>query len=128
MGTWITADMMKAYMAMHEEGYAHSVEVVAKQRISRWTLRYRYGRIFTGESMFAKESNASKVAFVHLAKHLEARNFEWIDCQQDTPHLRSMGAWLVEENDFYADPSIQSKGSVAIRDQTILNNRIFLLN
>jgi len=99
-GTWITADMMKAYMAMHEEGYAHSVEVWRNKELVGGLYGIAYGRIFTGESMFAKESNASKVAFVHLAKHLEARNFEWIDCQQDTPHLRSMGAYLVEEDDF----------------------------
>jgi leucyl/phenylalanyl-tRNA--protein transferase len=99
-GTWITADMMEAYMAMHAEGYAHSVEVWRNDELVGGLYGIAYGRMFTGESMFAKESNASKVAFVRLAQHLQEKNFEWIDCQQDTPHLRSMGAYLVEENDF----------------------------
>ena len=99
-GTWITTDMMEAYMAMHAEGYAHSVEVWRNDELVGGLYGIAYGRMFTGESMFAKESNASKVAFVRLAQHLQEKNFEWIDCQQDTPHLRSMGAYLVEENDF----------------------------
>jgi leucyl/phenylalanyl-tRNA--protein transferase len=99
-GTWITPEMMEAYLELHQSGYAHSVEVWRQDELIGGLYGVSYGRIFTGESMFAKTSNASKIAFVHLAKHLATKNFEWIDCQQDTAHLRSMGAELIEENQF----------------------------
>jgi leucyl/phenylalanyl-tRNA---protein transferase len=99
-GTWITQDMIEAYTALHQKGYAHSVEVWKEEKLVGGLYGVAYGKIFFGESMFAKESNASKVAFVHLARHLSAKDFAWIDCQQDTPHMRSLGAHLVEENDF----------------------------
>jgi len=99
-GTWITDDMMDAYTDLHKAGYAHSVEVWHDAELVGGLYGVAYGKIFCGESMFAKKSNASKVAFVHLAQHLSLKNFEWIDCQQDTPHLRSLGADLIEETDY----------------------------
>lgn len=99
-GTWITNDMINAYVLLHLSGYAHSVEVWQDDELVGGLYGVAYGRIFSGESMFAKTSNASKVAFVYLARHLELKNFEWIDCQQDTAHLRSLGAALIEEDHF----------------------------
>lgn len=99
-GTWIMEEMIEAYTTLHELGYAHSVEVWEKDMLVGGLYGIALGRIFFGESMFAEKSNASKVGFIHLAKHLEAKGFLWIDCQQDTPHMRTLGADLVEENDF----------------------------
>ncbi|HEX5113122.1 MAG TPA: leucyl/phenylalanyl-tRNA--protein transferase [Saprospiraceae bacterium] len=99
-GTWITKDILKSYFELHKAGYAHSVEVWQENELVGGLYGVGYGRIFTGESMFAKKSNASKIAFVYLARHLSAKQFEWIDCQQDTPHLRSMGADLIQEDQF----------------------------
>jgi len=99
-GTWITQDMIEAYSALHKAGYAHSVEAWQNEELVGGLYGLAYGKIFSGESMFAKKSNASKVAFIHLAQHLTSLNFEWIDCQQDTPHLRSMGASLILEDQF----------------------------
>jgi len=99
-GTWITPDIIDAYTALHKAGYAHSIEVWDGQELVGGLYGVAYGKIFCGESMFAKKSNASKVAFIHLASHLSSKNFEWIDCQQDTPHMRSLGAHLIEEGDY----------------------------
>ena len=99
-GTWITDEMIEAYVALHKSGYAHSVEVWHDNNLVGGVYGIAYGKIFCGESMFAKTSNASKVGFLHLARHLEVKGFDWIDCQQDTAHLRSLGADLIEENQF----------------------------
>lgn len=99
-GTWITDEMVEAYTRLHGQGRAHSVEVFDQEGLAGGLYGVSLGHIFFGESMFALRTNASKVAFVHLARHLEKMGFEWIDCQQDTPHMRSLGGYLVEENSF----------------------------
>jgi leucyl/phenylalanyl-tRNA--protein transferase len=99
-GTWITPEMIEAYSDLHKAGFAHSIEVWKDGDLVGGLYGVAYGKIFSGESMFAKIPNASKVAFVYLASHLAEKNFEWIDCQQDTPHMRSLGAYLVEENNY----------------------------
>ena len=99
-GTWIMTEMIQAYAALHEMGYAHSVEVWEDDNLVGGLYGIALGKIFFGESMFAEKSNASKVGFVHLAQYLSSYGFQWIDCQQDTPHLRTLGADLVEEEDF----------------------------
>lgn len=99
-GTWITDDMMEAYIRLHRLGLAHSVEVFDDSSLIGGIYGVALGKIFFGESMFATKSNASKVAFVHLASYLREKEFEWIDCQQDTQHMRSLGAYLVEEDEF----------------------------
>ena len=93
-------EMIEAYTALHKLGYAHSVEVKDESGLVGGLYGIALGKIFFGESMFSEKPNASKVGFVHLARHLAAQGFEWIDCQQDTPHMRTLGAYLVEENDF----------------------------
>lgn len=99
-GTWITSEMIDAYIALHHSGYAHSVEVKENDQLVGGLYGIALGKIFFGESMFSEKSNASKVGFVFFANHLRQLGFEWIDCQQDTPHMRTLGANLVEEADF----------------------------
>jgi leucyl/phenylalanyl-tRNA--protein transferase len=91
-GTWIVEEMIDAYCILHESGYAHSVEAWQDDRLAGGLYGVSLGRCFFGESMFTHISNASKVAFVALIKHLQALNFDLIDCQVATPHLLRFGA------------------------------------
>lgn len=99
-GTWITAEMQAAYLRMHELGYAHSVESWSDGRLVGGLYGMALGRAFFGESMFSRESDASKVALAHLARFLEMRDYAVIDCQMTTQHLLSMGAREVSRSDF----------------------------
>ena len=99
-GTWITADMMRAYTRMAELGHAHSVEAWADGQLAGGLYGVAVGRIFYGESMFTRRSNASKVAVSWLARQLERWQFELIDCQMSTEHLASLGAREVPRADF----------------------------
>jgi leucyl/phenylalanyl-tRNA--protein transferase len=91
-GTWIVEEMVDAYCDLHESGFAHSVEAWQEDRLAGGLYGVSLGRCFFGESMFTHISNASKVAFVALVKHLQALNFDLIDCQVSTPHLLRFGA------------------------------------
>ena len=92
-GTWITDDFTRAYISLHELGFAHSVEAWnAQGSLVGGLYGVSLGRMFFGESMFARESNASKTAFICLSRHLESLGFDWIDCQIMNPHLESLGA------------------------------------
>ncbi|GAA5169952.1 MULTISPECIES: leucyl/phenylalanyl-tRNA--protein transferase [Halomonadaceae] len=90
-GTWITAPMQAAYQRLHRLGHAHSVEVWRGGRLVGGLYGVALGHAFFGESMFSRESDASKVALVHLARHLQASGGGLIDCQMHTPHLASLG-------------------------------------
>jgi len=98
--TWITKDMEQAYIDLHNQGFAHSVETYYKGELVGGLYGVSLGRIFFGESMFFTRSNASKVALYALVERLKTWNFDLIDAQQDTPHLRSMGAEVLVLNDF----------------------------
>jgi leucyl/phenylalanyl-tRNA--protein transferase len=91
-GTWITREMIDVYCELHARGVAHSVEAWRDGRLAGGLYGLAIGRMFFGESMFARETDASKVALVHLAAMLRARGFPLIDCQQETAHLASFGA------------------------------------
>jgi leucyl/phenylalanyl-tRNA--protein transferase len=91
-GTWIVEEMIDAYRKLHESGFAHSVEAWRDDRLAGGLYGVSLGKCFFGESMFTHISNASKVAFVALVKHLQALNFDLIDCQVTTPHLLTFGA------------------------------------
>lgn len=91
-GTWITADMIQAYRRMHRKGYAHSVEAWHDEKLAGGLYGVSIGRVFFGESMFHYKSDASKVAFYHLIKKLEAADFRFVDAQVYTSHLHKMGA------------------------------------
>lgn len=99
-GTWITKDMLKAYLRMHREGFAHSVETWYEGKLVGGLYGISLGKVFFGESMFFKMRDASKFAFYHLVTILNKWNFELIDAQQDTPHMRSMGAISIARDEF----------------------------
>jgi len=91
-GTWITREMQKAYIELHELGFAKSVEVWQDDRLVGGLYGIDLGHIFTGESMFSLVSNASKVAFIYLNNFLKERNYLLLDCQVYNEHLASLGA------------------------------------
>lgn len=100
-GTWIHSDLKRIFIQLHQEGLAHSVEVWKNDQLVGGLYGLGIGKMFCGESMFAKESNTSKIALVHLCKKLVEMNYTVIDCQQDTEHLRSMGAELINKKKFF---------------------------
>lgn len=100
-GTWIQPEMVEAYTLLHEAGYAHSVEVWQDENLVGGLYGVAMGRVFFGESMFSLVSNASKYALIMLAKMLEKMGFLSIDCQENTPHIRSMGAQLIPAAQFH---------------------------
>ena len=91
-GTWITEDMIAAYGELHRRGYAHSVETYRDGELVGGLYGVSLGRVFFGESMFHEVSDASKIALWALCEKVSAWNFELIDCQMTTPHLKSLGA------------------------------------
>jgi len=99
-GTWISDAMVEAYCRLHELGYAHSVEVLQDGKIVGGLYGISLGRVFFGESMFAKVPNASKAGFITMVKILEAKGFWLIDCQQETNHLRSLGGANIPRQHF----------------------------
>ena len=99
-GTWITNDMIEAYCTLHEMGIAKSIEVWQNDELVGGLYGIDLGHIFCGESMFSKVSNASKLAFIALAKQLELANYKVLDCQVYNPHLESLGCVEIERDDF----------------------------
>jgi len=95
--TWIDDDMVNAYTQLHHQGFAHSIEVYEQNRLVGGLYGVAIGKVFFGESMFSCESNASKVAFVHLLKNTD---YQLIDCQVENPHLKSLGAFNIERFSF----------------------------
>ncbi|WP_010261582.1 leucyl/phenylalanyl-tRNA--protein transferase [Treponema primitia] len=90
-GTWITKDIIAAYTELHRLGWAHSAESYLDGELAGGCYGVRLGNAFIGESMFAREPNASKAAFLRLAKILFADGVSFIDCQVHTDHLESLG-------------------------------------
>ncbi|MEO7559412.1 MAG: leucyl/phenylalanyl-tRNA--protein transferase [Nitrosospira sp.] len=99
-GTWIHAEMISAYAALYEMGLAHSVEVWIGGELMGGLYGVAQGKVFFGESMFSRVSDASKIAFVHLVKQLERRGFRMIDCQMKTAHLASLGGREIPRKEF----------------------------
>lgn len=100
-GTWITEDMVSAYVRLHELGYAHSVEVWKnEEQLVGGLYGIALGKVFFGESMFARETNASKFGFISMVQNLRALDFQLIDCQQETNHLGSLGARAIDRSAF----------------------------
>jgi len=91
-GTWITDNMKKAYLELHQKGYALSVEVYENNKLIGGLYGLTIGKVFCGESMFHTVSNASKVALFYLVERLKNKHFHFIDAQTPTDHLKSMGA------------------------------------
>ena len=98
-GTWITNEMKEAYIALHHAGIAKSVEVWEGQELVGGLYGVEVGKVFCGESMFSKVSNASKLALIHLVRD---NHYSLIDCQVYNPHLASLGAREIERAKFLA--------------------------
>ena len=99
-GTWITSEMRSAYNALHEKGYAHSCEAWQDGVLVGGLYGLSVGRLFSGESMFAHAPDASKIAFVHLVRQLDAWGYPLIDCQLHTQHLARFGAKEIPRKDY----------------------------
>ena len=101
-GTWIGKNMIDAYIRLHQEGYAHSVEAWSGNKLVGGLYGVSLGSCFFGESMFSYESNASKTAFASLCAYLRHRDFSLIDCQVKTRHLMGFGAKEIPRDEFLA--------------------------
>ncbi|MCK0146327.1 leucyl/phenylalanyl-tRNA--protein transferase [Arenibacter sp. F26102] len=99
-GTWITPEMKYAYLRMHQMGIAKSMEVWENDLLVGGLYGIDLGDVFCGESMFSKTSNASKYAFISLAKELHRKKYKLIDCQVYTAHLESLGAEEIPRKQF----------------------------
>jgi leucyl/phenylalanyl-tRNA--protein transferase len=101
-GTWITDDMLDAYTRLHEQGWAHSIEIWNDSLLVGGLYGLAIGRAFFGESMFSRQTNASKAAMLALCQQMVSHDFEILDCQVESPHLISLGASLMPRNRFAA--------------------------
>lgn len=99
-GTWITPEMKSAYLKLHQMGIAKSIEVWESDLLVGGLYGIDLGNVFCGESMFSKKSNASKFAFISLAKELQQKDYKLIDCQVYTAHLESLGAEEIPRKQF----------------------------
>lgn len=99
-GTWISDEIVAGYTELHELGYAHSSEVWLDGELVGGAYGVCIGRMFYGESMFARVTDASKIALAHLVFFLRAHDVKMIDCQQETAHLASLGAKAISRSDF----------------------------
>ncbi|MBO4599308.1 MAG: leucyl/phenylalanyl-tRNA--protein transferase [Bacteroidales bacterium] len=114
-GTWITEEMVSAYMRLHQLGFAHSFETYFQGRLVGGLYGVSLGRFFFGESMFHTVTDASKVAFVRLVQFAQEHHFRLIDAQQETLHLASLGARPIPRRQFLSllatlDPATTLRG------------------
>ena len=96
-GTWIVSEMQEAYLNLHREGVAHSIEVWRDKELVGGLYGVKTGNVFCGESMFSTAANASKTALIWLCKH---KHYSLIDCQFHTEHLESMGAEYISREEY----------------------------
>ncbi len=99
-GTWITDGIIEGYCSLHALGYAHSAETWIEGKLVGGLYGVAIGRMFYGESMFHRVTDASKIAFVHWVQHLQLQGFGMIDCQMKTAHLASFGAREIRRGEF----------------------------
>jgi len=102
-GTWLSQAMRRAYIALHAAGFAHSIEVWMDGELAGGIYGVAIGRMFFGESMFTRRTDASKIAMLRLAAQLDRWSFPLIDCQLETPHLLSLGAEPMPRRRFVAE-------------------------
>lgn len=98
--TWITQSMQEAYIALHQQSYAHSIEVWQQDTLVGGLYGLALGKVFFGESMFSSATDASKVALASLCTWLRAHNWKVIDCQVSSSHLLSLGAREIARSEF----------------------------
>ncbi len=101
-GTWISEEIVQSYTALHRLGYAHSSEVWLDGVLVGGAYGIAIGKMFYGESMFARVTDASKVALTYLVSFLKKHDVKMIDCQQETSHLASLGASPISRAEFLA--------------------------
>lgn len=99
-GTWITNDIVKSYTQLHEMGIAHCAESWQNEELVGGLYGIKMGKVFFGESMFSKQSNASKFAFIQYVQQLQSEGIELIDCQMETEYLASLGASFITRDFF----------------------------
>ena len=99
-GTWITAEMIDAYVRLHRLGHAHSVEAWEGSELVGGIYGVSIEGAFSAESMFHTRDNASKLALLHLLEHLHARGLDWLDVQVMTPHVKRLGAREIPRDEF----------------------------
>jgi len=99
-GTWITNDIVKSYTQLHEMGIAHCAESWQNGELVGGLYGIKMGKVFFGESMFSKQSNASKFAFIQYVQQLQSEGIELIDCQMGTEYLASLGASFITRDFF----------------------------
>jgi leucyl/phenylalanyl-tRNA---protein transferase len=99
-GTWITGEMKEAYIKLHHLGYAHSVEAYSDGELAGGLYGISLGRVFFGESMFYYKRDASKIALYYLIEKLSEWNFQFIDAQVETHHLKNLGAESIPRSEF----------------------------
>jgi leucyl/phenylalanyl-tRNA--protein transferase len=95
--TWITLEMKKAYIKLHQLGFAHSIETWENDQLIGGLYGVMINKVFCGESMFSHQSNASKMALIWLCEHIDLK---LIDCQIHSTHLESLGAKMIERDTF----------------------------
>jgi leucyl/phenylalanyl-tRNA--protein transferase len=96
-GTWITGDMINAYVLLHQQGYAHSIEVWQQDNLVGGMYGIPVGNVFCGESMFSRVSNASKAALIYICK---CGLYKTLDCQMPTEHLAFMGGRMISRKEY----------------------------
>lgn len=101
-GTWITNEVRESFTMLHQLGYAHSAEVWDEEGLAGGLYGIRMGKLFFGESMFSKRSNASKYAFIRYVEQLKTEGVQMIDCQVYTEHLETLGARMIPRTEFIA--------------------------
>ena len=99
-GTWITNEMIEAYIELFHQGYAHCVEVWQQETLVGGIYGVLIGKIFCGESMFSAVDNGSKIAIAHLCQWMKVSGMQWLDCQLVNPHLTSLGAQSIKRSVF----------------------------
>jgi len=99
-GTWLSAEMQSAYIQLHQQGHAHSIEVWSNNQLVGGLYGVAIGRVFFGESMFHTQTDASKIAFVSLVQQLTEWGYQLIDCQVHSNHLVSLGAEEIPRSHF----------------------------
>src|SRR5213075_3130606 len=109
-GTWIEPKMIEAYTRFHDAGDAHSIEVWRGEELVGGLYGIDAGGVFTGESMFHRAPDASKLALLFLIDHLRARGATWLDCQVMTDHMAALGAREIPRNEFLDKLAAQASG------------------
>ncbi len=99
-GTWISDEIVEAYSTLHQMGHAHCSAVYLTGEMVGGLYGLKVGKVFCGESMFSKVSNASKYCFIKYVQQLTTTGIELIDCQVHNPHLESLGARMIERKEF----------------------------